>query len=135
MTVLTVQTDGDLSEFGQLAFGTFGFPIDIAPIAFTADLCAVPQIDLFLGRVDGVPACCSMLLSTGTVAGIYWVGVDSRYRRQGLGSAITRHALRVAVDRGLTVATLQASKRGEPVYRRLGFETVRSYLRFDRDAR
>jgi GNAT superfamily N-acetyltransferase len=86
---------------------------------------------LFVGYVEDEPACCSLLLITGDWAGIYWVGSLERYRRRGFGAAVTAHAVNAGLAAGCRSATLQASKLGEPVYRGLGFTTVRQYLRFD----
>lgn len=131
LEVRTVRTKEDLTAFGGLAFGTFGFPVDLSPVAFTEALMQLPHPEMFLGYVDGTPVCCSMLLLTGRIAGIYWVGVDASARRRGLGAAITAEAVQAGRDRGGEVAVLQASKLGEPVYRRLGFATVRHYARYD----
>jgi ribosomal protein S18 acetylase RimI-like enzyme len=72
-----------------------------------------------------------MLLTTGHIAGLYWVAVDARFRGRGLGAAITAHAANAGRARGCELASLQASPAGEPVYRRMGFTTVRHYLRYD----
>lgn len=131
LVVGRVCDEGELSDFGLIAYTTFGFPVQLAPVVFTADLLGLPEVELFLGRVDGEPAACSMLFATGDVAGIYWVGVEERFRQRGFGAAVTGHAMAAGRKRGLRVASLQASKMGEPVYRRMGFEILRHYLRFD----
>lgn len=120
-----------LPDFQATAFGSFGFPVELAPVALTEDLMRLPHVTLYVGYVDREPACCSLLLVTGDVAGIYWVGSVERHRRRGFGAAVTAHAVRAAAARNCRTAILQASKMGEPVYRRLGFETVNQYLRFD----
>lgn len=45
-------------------------------------------------------------------------------------TALTLDALRIAREAGRRVVTLQASSQGEPVYRRIGFETVSRYRLF-----
>lgn len=50
--------------------------------------------------------------------------------RQGLGSLMTTVTANLAFARGAKVVTLQASKFGEPVYQRLGFETYDMLTRF-----
>jgi hypothetical protein len=115
----------------KTAFGSFGFPVELAPVALTDALMRLPHITMFVGYVDGEPACCSLLLITGSVAGIYWVGSVERHRRRGFGAIVTAHAVHAAAAQRCRSAILQASKMGEPVYRRIGFETVNQYLRFD----
>jgi GNAT superfamily N-acetyltransferase len=131
LNITRVERAEDLAAFGRVAFSTFGFPVELAPVAFTNDLLDEPNGALFLGSVNGKPAGCSMLLVTGTVAGIYWVGVEEVFRRRGFAAAITAHAIIAGRKQGCRIASLQASRAGEPVYRRMGFTLLRRYLRFD----
>jgi GNAT superfamily N-acetyltransferase len=82
------------------------------------------------GYIAGRAVSTSLLLDAADVAGIYVVTTAERYRRQGIGAAVTAAALRAGRDRGLRVATLQASGMGAPVYARMGFETVAEYRLF-----
>jgi hypothetical protein len=44
--------------------------------------------------------------------------------------ALTWAAAASGFERSCTIASLQASALGEPVYRRMGFETVSEYVRY-----
>jgi GNAT superfamily N-acetyltransferase len=121
----------DLGHFQRVAFESFGFPVELAALALTEELVHLPHVRLFLGYVDAEPVCCSLLVVTGDMAGIHWVGTLAAFRGRGLGAAVTAHAVQVGAERGCRVASLQASKMGAPVYRRMGFATVREYLRYD----
>lgn len=132
--IATVRDEEGLGHFQRLAFESFGYPLEIGPIALTADLIALPQATAFVGYVEGQPACCSMILQTGEVAGIYWVGTLAAHRKLGLGAAITAHAANEGLARGSKRVCLQASQMGFPVYQRIGFSHPRTYLRFDRAA-
>ncbi|MGW4063299.1 GNAT family N-acetyltransferase [Amycolatopsis sp. NPDC004747] len=66
---------------------------------------------------DGLAASC-VLVAFDAVASISMVLVARRYERQGLGRAITAHALAAAGDR---VVWLHASKFGLPLYESMGF--------------
>jgi predicted acetyltransferase len=70
-----------------------------------------------------------MFISHGVV-GIYVMSTVAEYRGRGIATAMTAELLRAAWERGLRVATLTASPRGERVYRRLGFQTVADYRLF-----
>jgi ribosomal protein S18 acetylase RimI-like enzyme len=52
------------------------------------------------------------------------VATREEHRGQGIGTALTVAALLAGRERGLKIGSLQAGSLGEPVYRRIGFETV-----------
>jgi ribosomal protein S18 acetylase RimI-like enzyme len=58
------------------------------------------------------------------IAGIYDMGVRPKYRRRGIGRALTLAACRVARDLGCTHAVLNATPEGELLYRTVGFERL-----------
>ena len=134
LRIATVQGAEGLADFQRVAFGGFGYPVEIAPVALTEDLIAVPQFAAFVGYVDGSPACCSAIIQTGDVTGIYWVSTLAAHRKLGLGAAITAHAVNEGLARGAKRVCLQASAMGFPVYKRIGFSHPRTYLRFDHAA-
>ena len=76
----------------------------------------------YLATVDGQPASSAGVMLTGGIAGIYWVGTPTEYRRQGLGTAVTAAALRDSYDEGYRIGCLTASQLGWPIYTKLGFK-------------
>ena len=78
-------------------------------------------------RRDGVPVATGLLHSTPGVAGVYGIGVRRAFRRRGLGALATLLTVREGERRGASVAMLQATKDGFPVYAKLGFQTVCSF--------
>jgi GNAT superfamily N-acetyltransferase len=54
-------------------------------------------------------------------AGIYWVGTVPDARGLGLAEQCTALATNIGFERGARMVTLQASKFGEPIYRRMGY--------------
>lgn len=120
LTIRKVTDTSGLAHFQNVAFESFGYPVELAPLALTEDLMALPHAAMFVGYARDEPACCSMVISTGDIAGIYWVGSLGRFRQRGFGAAVTAHAIRAGAVGGCRLASLQASKMGEPVYRRLG---------------
>jgi GNAT superfamily N-acetyltransferase len=79
----------------------------------------------YLAHVDGVPVGTCALISSMKTGGIFSVGTLERYRRKGVGTAMTLRAVRDSIDEGNTLHTLQAEKGGyaEQIYRKMGFET------------
>ena len=77
----------------------------------------------YLGYVGGKPVGTCALFSSGKVGGIFNVGTLPSYRKQGIGTALTLHALRDSRDEGNEVHTLQAEHGGnaEHLYKKNGF--------------
>jgi len=81
----------------------------------------------FAAQLDGRIVGHSVLfVTTGRlgVAGIFDVGVVPAARRQGIGTAVTLAACRLARELGCRHAVLNATPLGEGVYRRLGFVSM-----------
>jgi ribosomal protein S18 acetylase RimI-like enzyme len=75
-------------------------------------------------RRHGTAVATGMLHSACGVAGIYGIAVRRQYRRQGLGELATLCTAHAGAERGATMAVLQATEDGLPVYEKLGFRTV-----------
>ena len=55
------------------------------------------------------------------------IAVRRRFQRRGLGTLATLVTVREGARRGASIATLQATRAGFPVYERLGFQTITSF--------
>jgi GNAT superfamily N-acetyltransferase len=77
---------------------------------------------LYLGILDGKPASTSGYFLGEGVVGIYFVATLPEFRKRGAGFAVTQKALKDGQALGYRVGILQASKMGEPVYKRMGFK-------------
>lgn len=77
----------------------------------------------YLAWLDGEPAAAATLILDDVHSGIFNVATLPALRGRSIGSAITVHALHEARAAGRQSALLIASEMGEPVYRRLGFQT------------
>jgi hypothetical protein len=133
LRIRRVETREDLAHFQGTAFAGFGLPAAAGPRFLTEQLWARPNVRFYLGTVGGEPACTSALVTTESVAGIYWVATLPVFRGSGLGEAVTWEAMKGGVDAGCDVASLQASAMGQPVYQRMGFETPLHYVHFETD--
>ncbi|OHD64058.1 MAG: hypothetical protein A2176_08575 [Spirochaetes bacterium RBG_13_51_14] len=87
-----------------------------------------PYNYLVVGYVRGVPSSCAMVIFSHSIAGVYWVGTAQNARRIGLAEASTRAVTNEALNKGARVVVLQASRFGEPIYRRMGFNEFTRYL-------
>ncbi|MCL1470799.1 GNAT family N-acetyltransferase [Argonema antarcticum] len=89
-----------------------------AAIAFDSE----SPVLFYIGYLDNEPIATSELFLDAGVAGIYGVVTLEKYRKRGLGTAMTLTALCDAKKQGYQTATLQASEDGKNLYSRLGFK-------------
>lgn len=121
----------DFIEISVLAYAMLGLPE-----VHTRAMFSKPEALLganILGLIayrDEQPLSTAVVLTTGDCAGLYWIGTRPNAQRLGLGALLTVQATNMAFEAGAKVVTLQASKLGEPVYQRLGFETYDQLRRY-----
>lgn len=104
----------------------YGMPAPLVDQFYPDALVDHPRIRGFVGWVDGRPVGASLASRTGDTVGIYSVATVPEARGRGIGTAMTWHLLRDA-EPGWTLAVLQASAMGKPVYERMGFKLVREF--------
>ena len=78
----------------------------------------------FAASLKGEPLGVSTLFVGAGVAGVYDVAVIPKARAQGIGTATTVASLQFARNLGYRAAILQASGKGENIYKKIGFECV-----------
>ena len=130
LTIETVDASTYDEYLGTLCAG-FGIPAElVAPMA-GGSMLGIDGFTGLLGRVDGAPVAASGVFVDGTTAGVYNVATHPDHRKKGYGEALTAAAARRGAEAGRTVAILQASAAGEPVYRRMGYATPDRYRQFE----
>ncbi len=94
------------------------------------NLLTIPTFTVFVGYLSGEPVASSMLATTRSVglAGVYSVATRPDHRGRGFGTALTAAALAEAAQQGCDTAVLEPSPSGAPMYRRMGFEPLTTYL-------
>jgi hypothetical protein len=137
ITVRTVVDAAGLADFMAVntdAYATYGMPADVLADSFDQ-----PEAVLADGNVvivnayrDGEPLATAMTFLSDGIASLQWVGTVTSARQLGLGRVITQVATNVAFERGAATCTLQASEMGEPVYAKLGYETLYRYQNYCR---
>ena len=76
----------------------------------------------YIGWLHEEPVAIASLLFHAGVAGIYGVATIPAARRQGVGAAITLHALHEARRYGYRIAILSPTEMSIAIYRRIGFQ-------------
>ena len=111
---------------------TAGFGSDPAVALGTAcpDLLDRPECVVYVGYADGDPVVSGLGWRTGRTIGVYSIATIASARRRGYGAAMTARVVADGVAAGCDVAALQASEMGRPIYERLGFRTVVSYVAY-----
>lgn len=127
LDIKKVVTPEELTHFQETIAEGFDFHSKVGPFLITERVHALPDAELFVGYADGRPAATSMLIRTGDIGGIYWVATLKKYRRHGFAAAMTLHAVLAGRDKGCTVASVQASKVGRPVFEKIGFVNRYNY--------
>jgi ribosomal protein S18 acetylase RimI-like enzyme len=129
-TIATAATEAEIQEYVQAYAEPLGFAGGLDKVVDREIHRAQRDVVRLAGVVaDTTVATCTVSLAT-EVGALYCIATDPRYRRRGIATALTLEALRIVRESGRTIATLQASSQGEPVYRRIGFETVARYRLF-----
>lgn len=79
-------------------------------------------------ELDGELVGCANGLWSGNAAWLGNIVVLPGFRGQGIGYALTKHLVDFHQSKGCISQILIATKMGEPVYRKLGFETISNYV-------
>jgi ribosomal protein S18 acetylase RimI-like enzyme len=89
-------------------------------------------LKLFVGYFDNQPAATSALFMDENTAGVWDVTTLPQFRRRGIGTDMTLQTLFHAFDNfGRRIGVLTASKDGEPVYRKIGFQKLKDFYVFN----
>ena len=128
LEVRRVSTDADLDAYvgivGQTLSPSAAFTDMLGDACRAIGFAEDAPEEHVIGLLDGTPVATASLMVAGGAAGIYNVATLEPARRRGIGAALTAAAVRRGAERGLELATLQASSMGRPIYERLGFRFV-----------
>ncbi|MSR33252.1 MAG: GNAT family N-acetyltransferase [Phycisphaerales bacterium] len=119
-------SDGDI--WADVLARGYGLPLGVAaefrPTVVNTNSAPDAALQFFAILRNGVMLATSLLFLHEGVAGIYCVATLVEERKKGLGAHLTAEPLRIARALGYRVGVLQATPDGEPVYKKLGFQTV-----------
>jgi hypothetical protein len=121
----------DFIEISVLAYALLGLPEVHTRAMFSKPEALLEKNILGVLAYRGdEPVATAIALMSGEGAGLYWIGTRPNAQRMGLAALCTVLTTNAAFEAGAKVVTLQASKFGEPVYQRLGFETYDKLRRY-----
>ena len=85
-------------------------------------LCASGKMVFFLGYCGALPAAASATMNNAGNGTLEFIATLPDHRRQGLGTAVCRAAIRQLIDDGAYLISLRARPMGVSLYKRLGFK-------------
>jgi GNAT superfamily N-acetyltransferase len=132
LSIVTAATDEQREQHLAVNGEAYGMSRDAALSLLPHRALDELDEELYVGYRAGVPVAASALVVTPGVAGVYNVATVPNSRNQGLGAAMTWHAIRRGHARGCSIATLQSSAMGFHVYQQMGFRQVAGYRTFHR---
>ena len=130
LTIKKVNNQQTFEDFRAITGPAFDMPDFVSERIITEDFVMEDDVTAFIGYLSGKPVSTSLLLISHGVAGIYWVATQADMRNKGLGEALTYHASLEGLKSAVRYCVLQSSKSGEPVYRKIGYQTVYHYNKY-----
>ncbi len=80
------------------------------------------NFELYLVLENDIPVATGLAYFSNNICGIYMIATLDEHRRKGFGSAVTKHCINTAHQKGITNIVLQASDKGVSIYEKMGFE-------------
>ena len=77
---------------------------------------------LYLVLENDVPVATGLAYFNANNCGIYMISTLAEHRQKGYGSAVTKHCINAAHQKGITNIVLQASDKGVSIYEKMGFK-------------
>lgn len=118
----------EIEDYGVVVRDAFNKPTAVTEEMFSHERILVGEtVGAWVAYRDHRPIAVATMVFSGEAAGIYYVGTVADERGKGLGALMTAIATNAGFELGAEVVVLQASIAGEPVYRKLGYETITHY--------
>jgi ribosomal protein S18 acetylase RimI-like enzyme len=82
-----------------------------------------------IGKISGIPVSTALIFTNHNFTGLYFISTLESYRNKGFGGQITKTAINKALENGFKNILLHSTKKGEKIYKKLGFyEYSKIYL-------
>lgn len=128
LQITVVRDVAGLEVARDLGARGFEMPRDFIDVLAAESMLGDPTVVMVTGAVDDVPVSTALVGVTGNTAGIYNVATPPEHRRKGYGEALTWAAVAEGRRLGCDHSALQASPMGAPIYRRMGFVDLGTYV-------
>lgn len=128
LEILRATTPDALAQALATAADGFAAPPELFTALYGLEVTSLEGLVVYLGRAGEEDVSTVTAYTVDGATGIFNVATPSTYRGRGYGAAVTTCALRDGFAAGAEFAWLQSSSLGRPVYERLGFRTVDTYL-------
>lgn len=118
--------EDEIDVFDRLMFASFELPTEWKEVFDRLMLRWLRRgVKSYLAYVDGKPVGTVTLVSKAKIGCILNVGTLKEYRRRGIGTTLTVHALLESFKERNDLHTLQTTKGGEAerLYQKMGFQT------------
>jgi GNAT superfamily N-acetyltransferase len=115
-------SDGDPALVGPLNDRAYGFGTD----SFTRALAGIQSDELrvYVAFLEGAAVGCLTVTDHERNSDVELVAVVPEARGHGIAGKLLANALVDAAERGMATSTLVATRRGRPVYERLGYRAL-----------
>lgn len=128
LEITVVRDIAGLEVARDLGARGFDMPRPFVDVLATESMLDDPALVMVTGSVDDVPVSTALMAVTGRTAGVYNVATPPEHRRRGYGEALTWAAVAEGRRLGCDHSVLQASPMGAPIYRRMGYVDLGSYV-------
>jgi GNAT superfamily N-acetyltransferase len=122
-----VQDAEALRDHALVAAHSFEVAEPVAEAFIGEELWARDGCRVYTGYVDGRAVTSGFSVQTDQTLGIFTIATEADARGRGFGAAMTSRLIADGAAAGCTLAVLQASTMGRPIYERLGFRLVQEY--------
>lgn len=121
------QTPADIDTFIDIcreAYVPLGVPCTFTPLYFERrEALLGPDVSIALAHDGrGCAGATALVMHTGEVAGVYWMGTRLAAQGAGLASACVARVSQEALRRGARAVALHVTAPGVAAYQRLGFQ-------------
>jgi ribosomal protein S18 acetylase RimI-like enzyme len=128
LEIVQIKTADGLAQALAVAAEGFGVPPELFAPLYDLDFLELDGIAYYLGRVGDTDVTTGIGFTVGDAVGIFSIATPPQHRGRGYGAAVTAQAVRDGFRAGAEFAWLGSSPSGYPVYRRLGFRKVETYV-------